>query len=178
MRELPVLFNSQMVRKIISRQKTQTRRAVKDPQSVRFDKNPFFADQLYVRESFCRHYFDTNADAFKADWDGKSADGIPEPRWTPSIHMPRSASRLILRPSSVALERLQDITEEDSVQEGIDIHSIDDDAMPYLYSSGLPQCLARETAKEAFRDLWIGIYGLESWDSNPYVWVCKFEVIL
>lgn len=40
-------------------------------------------------------------------------------RWKPSIHMPKEAARLFLRVTAVRLERLQEITDEDAIREGI-----------------------------------------------------------
>lgn len=50
-------------------------------------------------------------DAFVSKW---SLD-----RWYPSIHMPKEAARIFLQVTDVRLERLQDITEEQAVHEGI-----------------------------------------------------------
>lgn len=40
-------------------------------------------------------------------------------RWHPSIHMPRDATRIFLRVTDVRVERLQDITPEQAVKEGV-----------------------------------------------------------
>ena len=85
-------------------------------------------------------------------------------RWTPSIHMPRSASRITLEIVSVRVERLQDISEADAKAEG---------AEPYR----LPVHPARESIRhvDGFCALWTSINGPGSWDANPWVWVVEFK---
>lgn len=82
-------------------------------------------------------------------------------RWRPSIHMPFEAARIFLKVTDVRVEKLNCITEEDAIKEGV--------------ISGQGQ--KRWTARSAFMDLWDSInfkrgYG---WDSNPWVWVISFE---
>ncbi|MCG9678727.1 hypothetical protein [Vibrio sp. Isolate24] len=95
-------------------------------------------------------------------------------KWIPSIHMPRSASRLTLRITDVRIERVQDITEEECWKEGIedtigmfDIYELSDMAKRWGGTF--------EDAKSSFACLWESIY--QDWDQNPYVWVAEFEVI-
>jgi len=88
--------------------------------------------------------------------------------WRPSIHMPRWASRILLEVTDVRVERLQDITYEQAVAEGIHRDhrmwfATDEDGIAHKY----PQ--------SAFRDLWISTGG--DWDTNPWVWAIEFKRI-
>ena len=131
----PILFNTEMVRAILEGRKTVTRRLVKPQPNSTFDKNwecftkengevvvltkPYSpGDILYVREAFCPNYFDReianfycdgNRTAYKADFDSeKFGDVVPEPKWKPSIHMPKAMARIFLRVTDVRVERLRD----------------------------------------------------------------------
>lgn len=72
--------------------------------------------------------------------------------------------------TDIRVARLQDISEEDCIKEGI-VHS-----RPFGFRyDGLNQF---ETAKKAFHGLWESIYPnhpTKAWELNPYVWVIKFE---
>ncbi|EJK8055626.1 hypothetical protein NO575_000601 [Klebsiella pneumoniae] len=97
-----------------------------------------------------------------------------EIRWTPSIHMPRTASRIQLEITDVRVERLNAISEEDAEAEGIDMEALYDSQDCY-------DCIAdhnmtgRPTVTGAFKYLWDSIYGEEGWKSNPWVWVIEFK---
>ncbi|HDY9012725.1 TPA: hypothetical protein RRI78_001728 [Klebsiella pneumoniae] len=92
-------------------------------------------------------------------------------RWTPSIHMPRWASRILLEITDVRVERLNAISEEDARAEGI----IDGGCL----NCGEPEpcgCANPEPdATDAFAYLWQSIYGQENWNANPWVWVIEFK---
>ncbi|MDE4610613.1 hypothetical protein PXW50_23805 [Klebsiella pneumoniae] len=103
-------------------------------------------------------------------------DGYEDGRscWKPSIHMPRVASRILLEIIDVRVERLNAISEEDAMREGIDTDRLAESQDNY-------DCIAdhnmtgRPTAKGYFSDLWQSIYGEESWKANPWVWVIEFK---
>lgn len=99
------------------------------------------------------------------EWAGDD-DGGGEPRsaWHPSIHMPRLASRILLEVTSIRVERLQDITEEQAKAEGVLSCERDIDENGNGYSP-----------LELFGGLWTMINGMESWNSNPWVWVVEFK---
>lgn len=93
-------------------------------------------------------------------------------KWTPSIHMPRWASRITLEITGVRVERSQDITEQDSAAEGVPPAG---DLLPEYPDTYLTPKGDFATAKVAFQRLWESIYGEDSWQANPWVWVIEFK---
>ena len=102
-------------------------------------------------------------------------------KWKPSIHMPKDAARIWLRITSVRVERLQDISEEDCIREGID-KSVGDLAGRYM-KYGVPDTAPFYARfpflqpRDSFKSLWEYINGEDSWQTNPFVWVIEFEQI-
>lgn len=186
-RELPILFNTEMVRAILDGRKDATRRIVKDfiPDDAVWgytafthkgyiscrgtfadgDGEKFFklpcepGDILYVRETWKKA---PNGYYYYEDWQRNDIADIT--KWKPSIHMPKEAARIWLKVMNVRVERLQEITEVQAQAEGC--------------NSGL--LTGACTARGQFEDLWnstvkksdIDRYG---WDANPWVWVIEFE---
>ncbi len=134
-----------------------------------------FGDLIYVRENF--RLFNHSDECGCSDYCSCPPSGTPvyfatcggdsESKWKPSIHMPRAASRLTLKVTDVRIERVQDITEEQAIKEGINKHH----QLPAFKSP-----IGYHTSPVyAFEELWNSIYG--NWEENPYVWVIEFEVI-
>jgi hypothetical protein len=151
-------------------------------------------DRLWVRETwssdFAGHY-PYDRVWYAADDDRrhdievrKGVRGIYSPesqqfvsfRWRPSIHMPRSACRLVLEITGVRVERLQDISEADAVAEGIDQDKLEDAQDRYDMVAD-HNMVGRPSAISAYRDLWESINGAGSWAANPWVWVVEFRVL-
>lgn len=132
-------------------------------------------DRIWVRETFQGPLFDgERMDEFRRDSSKFekpefcvfAADGGGPPefqdaddnlfcRWRPSIHMPRWASRIQLEIVAVRVERLQAISYDDAVAEGID----------HEYPKAVAQ----------YHALWEQINGAGSWSANPWVWVVEFK---
>lgn len=108
-------------------------------------------------------------------------------RWRPSIFMPRWASRITLQVTAVRVERVQDISEEDAIAEGLDREwcsefvpetGMDVSGFDYRDYSD-PSGITWTSPLESFKTLWDSINAKRgySWDSNPWVWVVEFEQV-
>lgn len=201
MKERPILFSAPMVRALLAGTKTQTRRVMSEKHCWHFIEAtgdlalcPYGrpGDRLWVRETWVPDPPIDDSWASTA-WNGcgRTVSEIPERfhhprfcnyaadwlhgpiRWTPSIHMPRWASRITLEVTDVRVERLQSISESDAIAEGIEI-KFDGQGNPLTFG-GTIDALRPHAAREAYRALWESINGLGSWDANPWVWVVEFR---
>lgn len=203
----PILFNTEMVRAILDGRKTCTRRLIKPQPdkkhiyplgfvtdstekkevgcfgfaaneyggSIQYVKPPYRyapGDILYVRETWKKA---PNGYYYYEDWQRNDIADVT--KWKPSIRMPKEAARIWLKVTDVRVERLQKITEDGCIAEGI-------------YPSNCRGCNATfgcDTCPhegydevDEFADLWnstIKKSDLDrcSWDANPWVWVIEFE---
>lgn len=96
--------------------------------------------------------------------------------WHPSIHMPRWASRITLRVTSVRVERLHDITEEDARAEGVRPDQTVGEWLGGPPPSPDIRPKSWRSARDQFSCLWDENSGKRApWSSNPWVWVIGFE---
>lgn len=120
-------------------------------------------DRLWVRETFALGeppYFGV---AYRADEGDNPEDvGGERQKWTPSIHMPRYLSRITLEITDINVERVQDITADEAIKEGV----VD----PIMGTYGL-------SPKTVFRDMWNDIYAERGlgWNEDPWVWAITFR---
>ncbi|EMM3172366.1 morphogenetic protein [Serratia marcescens] len=94
-------------------------------------------------------------------------------KWTPSLHMPRKACRILLEITAVRVERLNDISQEDAQAEGMELTG-------WIPSYSNPDNAGFDetfTPYDNFAMLWESIYGAESWIANPWVWVIEFKQV-
>lgn len=144
-------------------------------------------DRLWVRETWQHSNFplgpyDESCSVFyRADYmdDPHGPDGEKSPEgkyrtWVPSIHMFRSASRILLDVTDIRVERLQDISDRgpqnDCTAEGVFHCGMDVPSYEAWSTSGL-----RSSEKYMYWQLWESINGAGSWDANPWVWVVEFR---
>lgn len=153
-------------------------------------------DRIYVRENFyqdgqwclrtgCepddpngRFWSGSSRILFAADCGGNlppPMDSMSTWRSRPSIHMPRWAARIWLEITGVRVERLQDISNEDALAEGV--NRISHGREGYFYSAirNDPHPKNWLYPDDAFRELWDSTGG--DWSANPWVWVIDFKRI-
>jgi len=97
---------------------------------------------------------------------------IRDDRWMPANTMPREFSRLVLEITGLRAERLQAIDEDGALAEWVSPYP-EDCAHPRRSCDDIG-CLG-PGYRAAFCDLWCSIYGPESWEANPWVWVYRFR---
>lgn len=99
-----------------------------------------------------------------------------------AMHMPRWASRLTLTVTDVRVQRLQDISEEDAIAEGIyrvdgfTMRNGSDHADWSWQSEDCSFDLNGSNAREGYERLWNSINGTGSWEANPWVVAVSFSV--
>ena len=144
-------------------------------------------DRLWVRET---HRIDVHMPDFSlVDYraDGASLQCVGENRmlipstsigqWRPSIFMPRWASRITIDVTGVRVERVQGISEEDAIREGLK-ETVNGTWADPTQEAGW------QDPRNAFARLWDSINGKPrndgvdiSWAANPWVWVLEFRKI-
>lgn len=196
----PILFNTDMVRKILDGEKTVTRRPIK-PQPMKNEENPH-------RLTFGCWYFDVPSLRFPGTIDRSvgpywphcqtgdilyvretwavwsrteglmpkihyKSDGenLPGVKWRPSIHMPKEAARIFLRVTDVRVERLQDISPLDVRAEGVSTPQEDE------WDCEMSQAVMDRFEFERIWDSTIkpGDRDAYGWEADPWVWVIEFE---
>lgn len=223
-RELPILFNTDMVQAILDGRKTATRRICRDGNDYSVPDMQFFDtkkrtyavhnyadkehresvsiaertcpvcpdDILYVRETWafqncieCMYQSEDEScmlgkmSTIHEDKDAESEGcyiyraGHLHPEsivWRPSIHMPKAAARIWLHVTSVTVERLQDMTLDDFLSEGVVLRpeAFNDPDNAYWQ------------ARDIFRGIWDSTIPKvklpeHGWEANPWVWVINFE---
>lgn len=171
------------------------------PQSIEYDmiviKSPYGkkGDILWVRETSCyvmiehahdllqgakdRNQFVYQTD-FHSDWMEYAKEKYGY-KWTPAIHMPKHACRLFLEIVDVRPERVQSISHEDSVSEGIEEINIGGHTRNLYYRNYLAEKQYFQRPDYSFRTLWDSINNNPKkqmgWDKNPWVWRIEYKVI-
>ncbi|MBW3472738.1 hypothetical protein I6L78_11580 [Proteus vulgaris] len=194
MKERGIIFNAEMVRAILDRRKTQTRRVMNNQPctlsgetiSVQQDDFNFrwagdlhndtsgwfpcplgkVGDRLWVRETFKTGVCTESTIAYKATHKPSDLEEgwYEEIKWTPSIHMPRRYSRITLEITDIRVERLNSADDNEFKAEGYPLDR------ELTGGSMDPFCW--------FRNLWDSVSPTNfKYADNPWVWVIEFKRI-
>jgi hypothetical protein len=163
---------------VVDEKTHRTKKVFSDEHMRRFVKRvacPYgqVGDRLWVRETWAPgvwlNQYDDLDPGYRASWAQMARNtNFMEPRWRPSIHMPRWASRITLEVVGVRVERVQEISYADALAEGV--------WRPGPYAD--PDQVDREyDARDQYSHLWDEINARRgySWASNPLVWVVEFR---
>ena len=140
--------------------------------AARFPGLAAAGDRLWVRETWTAAMHEPKGPAdclYRAD-DNGGVEDLAEAKWTPSIHMPRWACRLVLPLVKVRIERVQAISEEDAWAEGYGEHW-----RRRVKEAGADGPLGRPDARGWFAMLWDRLCG--TWGQNPWVAVYEWGAI-
>lgn len=189
MKTKPMLFSTEMIQANLAGRKTNTRRIVDDVHTeflewafkgkknladwISRNAKHKMGDVIWVRETFCFGYLESFL--------YKATDTLDDDyqKWSPSIHMPKEAARLFLRILNVNVQRLQDITNEEALVEGIKLSYTknEETGEDLLYCFDyLENKLKFISPVASFKTLWQKINGKDSWNENPFVWVYEYEI--
>lgn len=189
MKERPILFAPANIRSILAGHKTQTRKVASEFSEQHEEilrryphqKGCLYGvpgDRLWVREGIVKH-------ASIPQLVGYRADGckVTEP-WEKNVtamFMPKWAARIWLEITGVRVERVQSISEEDAMAEGV--HNEGGAILDHFYETGEIKtgysALGRgtfPTARAGYEFMWNAINGKKHpWSANPWVWVLAFK---
>ncbi len=193
MKDKPILFQTWGIKAILAGNKTQTRRIIKPQPGIGIKDfyhrpgglfqgthvkvgtgvgigNPIKCPyekgmELWVRETCAEGGNLTSGPGYIYKADNYPTELKNAVKWKPSIFMPRAASRITLVIIDVRVERIQDITPDDILKEGVK-------------SLGLPGFHDQVALIEKWISLWNSINEKRGypWESNPYVWVIEFKI--
>lgn len=205
-KERPIIFNGPMVRAILAGRKTQTRINILTKSTAGFSGERRWVQETWAdladQQSTCGWIGNyQSCIIFRADqieYYGESDDiGCVyegDIKWHAPMFMPRSASRITLEITRLRMQRIQDITEEDALAEGIELTFIPGlypgQVLPRFTAPGVTMtningerdehAPAHRSAQEAYACLWDSINAKRGfgWDANPLVWVIEFKRIV
>ncbi len=99
-------------------------------------------------------------------------------RWTNKMFVKADLMPRHIEFTDRKVERLQDISDEDCLKEGIYEDSGDDEFPPSIfYEFEGNKDNGFDTPREAFAALIDKVSGKGTWESNPYVWAYEFELM-
>jgi hypothetical protein len=189
-----ILFKEDMFKAVINGNKTQTRRIIPEKEladdklmtdkkiqkflceararykkgEVVFMKEPFAIKEIHQEPPGDPISYLYNTSHLKEDFDFQN-----------KLFMPAKYARYFIKIKDVRVEKLQDISYEDSISEGIRVEYDPDDCRPLYYfypCNNLRDSTFVGNPITSFYSLWKSINDQDSWDKNPWVFAYELEL--
>lgn len=127
-----------------------------------------YKDSGYSPDSLDRHPKDLSVRGLMKDSEG----------WNNKMFVKSYACRHHIKIVNVKIERLQDISDEDCLKEGV-IHAYTDNNGIKIYHTPHTKrgYLSTDVAQEAFAALIDKVSGKGTWESNPFVFAYEFVLV-
>jgi hypothetical protein len=196
-----IIFSEPLFHAVIAGRKTQERRIVK-PQPDYFthdeykyplkstksgigkDINPRYkiGNILYLKEPYHISNLMVQVTEYKYGSD-LPKEVIERAKWRNLLFMPAKYARYFIKITGVRCERLQDISDEDCLKEGVEplcMSATQIIQQGQLYRDYL--CKSKDffqdglTLKKSYASLLDSINGAGTWEKNPFVWIYDFEL--
>lgn len=190
------MFNDKflLTQDVLRGDKTQTRRIVKDGTPLgNFEETMKYAPYkvgeivavaqsykiMYAEmiDDFAKHNYhllrEESAENFKKHYENTAG-------WDNKMFVKAELMPHKIKITNVRIERLQDITDEDCLHEGIAYYipaSHQNAEGGFGFQSSKGGLFLFDTARDAFAALIDKVSGKGTWESNPYVWVYGFELV-
>lgn len=183
---------------VLSGRKTQTRRVIPsaDHENRRYEGAPIFTNPDGTK-SVLAQFSDKRvlsayavgevvaiAQAYKdiPEFPLLAKQGVKKlkqsPGWNNKMFVKSSLMPHYIRITNIRVERLQDISDEDCISEGIDIYPYDIQEYGFKYVKGeFTRWICADSPLEAYAALIDKVSGRWTWDSNPFVFVYEFELV-
>lgn len=194
-----IMFNERygLTKAVLERHKTMTRRIV--PQST-IDKYALLEDPTIIDDAryevgeviaIAQSYrdvaqggypIDSRYDAFRAaNWRNNEDGALKRSAgWSNKMFVRADLMPNHIRITDVKVERLQDISDDDCISEGIRKWTKDEELFKYDLADGFEIFEWRDkprNPREAFAALIDRISGKGAWESNPWVFVYEFGLM-
>lgn len=195
-----IMFNDRygLTEAVLSGRKTQTRRIYTTPANaygglevengniISFDANgneivtrPKYkvGEVVAIAQSYKNVGYDPEAPLMEANGIGGYVKTKYSPGWTNKMFVRADLMPHHIRITNVRVERLQNISDEDCIKEGI-VKRYNCGGIPYYkLNPNDDGIVIYRTPQEAYAALIDRISGKGTWESNPYVFVYDFELV-
>jgi len=198
-----VMFNDPcgLTDAVLQGRKTMTRRIVRDMDKLKpsdaeklkdhpwlLCKSPYqIGDEVAVSQNYRQVFVDMKDADLKTDfmktltdryWPAHSYEEISA--WKNKMFVAADLMPHRLRITAIKVERLQDISDDDCMKEGIEYRRFPESLPGFVDLYGFPagpDFMGYPTAREAFAILINRTCGKGTWERNPYVYAYTFELI-